>query len=272
MKSLKKYLLIFAMFLSGANLLALNPSGVKLRLNLPKGEKVEMVSTVTTNSFRDKKMSEKAISVDLTMESYYTILDKSADGIYTVKYEITGISMTMDAMGQHMEYNSKSPDTTNPMTAIMAQQYSKLLNNPVTFKVNQLGETVEKPEAQEAMAIEKYLDQIFVTFPEKEISKGDSWEKEQKSPTPGAEGSMHIVYTITDISGNEVTTKVHSEPKDLKINGTPMKPEDMQQSGTLNFDRKTGKLLKSDFKQVLTTNNPQLGEIFTVMSIKQTVK
>ncbi len=263
-------ILLSSMFVSSVFAEELSPKGTKIRLDLPVGSKHEITTDMMITNFTDASLSEEVAKVNTSIKSSYEILEKSAEGVHTVKATIMAIKANTSAQGMEINYDSEDPETAQGMGAMIAQQFAPILNKPVTFKVNNLGEVVEKPEASEdngTMILQNMIDNLFMKMPEQEVSKGDTWEDTQSS---GMGASMTMSFKVEEISKNEITLSYTADSDDLKLDeeaqGEDIK---LEMGGKVIFNRKTGKLVSNNLSQTMSGSSPEQGEFFTVSTLKQ---
>ncbi len=243
---------------------------IELRLDLKKGSKHQISTQMINTNFVDASLQEESMKMDYTLNTEFEVLDKTSDGIHTIKALVSGIKAYMSAQGMEISYDSEDPETAQGMGAMMAQQFEPILNSSVTFKVNNRGVVVEKPDldTDNPMLDQNLIDDMFMEMPEQKISVGDTWEK-----TETEEGQMSITlhYTVEAITDNQVTLSYYAGPGDMNMEQTDNQIQDLniEINGKIVYDRKTGKSLSNNLSQNMSGSDPQQGDFFNVTEIKQ---
>ncbi len=261
MKTLK-VLSLFTIFLLSVTTYASAPSGVELKLNLEKGKTYNFKSTADIQYFADATLTQKMMSMKVMMEMSQKVADKSRDGIHTIEIEITRIVVNQEASGMTVDYDSDNPDPSNPMTAMIEQQFNGLLNSPATIKVNQQGQIIEKPEETgQPVSIASVVNNLFVELPKEQISKGYSWT--DTKAVQGTEATLNL--TVSDITKKQVMVSLKSANSEI-LEGENLEAET---NGNITFDRKSGIALMSISNSTVKGSSPQTGEFFMVTTNKQ---
>jgi hypothetical protein len=249
--------------------------GKVLKFNLEKGKgyNYEMVWDMDTKAMGQ----ESKISVD----AQYAMEIKDDDGkIKTVETVYKSIKMGMNVMGMQLDMNSDKPINDgnaekNPLI-MMNKIISGITNKPFLAKVDAEGNVLEvtgfdkivngmidsmgldpqlKAQVEVSMkeqfneqTIKDNFAQLFTIFPNKEVKKGDSWEKSHS--TGGRLGAkFNTTYTVKDIDGDFITltakSNISSADKDTNIEGV--------QTGNIIVDSKTGLMVNAEFNQDIKT-------------------
>ncbi len=268
---MKKMMITMLAALMATTLFAENggaPKGVTLRLDLPVGEKTQMEAKMKMNFFSDEKLSEKMISMDVSASSEYTVTSKT-DGIHTIEYVVTRLKLDQEMMGMQISYDSDNPEAGGPMAQQVASQMGGVLNEKITFKVNARGEVVEEPEmtADGMVIMSQFSRQLFVEFPEEEITQGQTWTKEVDQEANGQKVTMKMDFTAEEVTSKQVKLKMKIVPSSFKMEGEGTENVEMNMSGDATFDLKTGKMLLTRNNTTSKIPNPQTGgEMFMVMT------
>lgn len=207
---------------------------VLLRLDMKKGETFTLVSKISTD----------VQSMSLNTEEVIKLSVDSADNNEMVLVgDVVSIKSESDMMGEKESYNSDKK--TEEMTADeleMHNEFTKVLNTNFHFKVNNRGQLTRGMTYQDGqtMASEENpfdLDNFFISFPEKEIKVGDSWEEEKTSAFLDIKSVF--TYKVKEITDKEVIISVTKNIGPIK--GVS---QGNVASGDYVIDRATGRLLK----------------------------
>ncbi|HAD96182.1 MAG TPA: hypothetical protein DCG19_02190 [Cryomorphaceae bacterium] len=252
------------------------PKGTLLRLNLDKGAEHTIVTDMKITSFTDASLQEEAFKMETTSSLNYKVMDKSAEGIHTIEASITSLTARQSAQGMEIFYDSNDPETSQGMGAMVAQQFEPILNKKITFKVNSMGEVVEKPTetAEGPINMADFVDNLFMKMPKQEISKNDTW-KEENSGSGMAPFELSLNYKVDEITRDEVIISTSAGKEDLKMEdaeASEVKDMNLKMGGKMTFDKKTGRIISSTLSQTVSGSDPQQGEFFMVTSITQTSK
>jgi len=249
--------------------MAASPSGVELKLDLEKGKTYSFKTTSDIQYFSDATLTEKIMSMNMSMEMSQKVLEKTSDGIHTLELTITRIIVDQSMGGMQVSYDSNNKTEAGSMAEMMAKQFGSILNNPITVKVNAHGEVIEKPAETpgQAMSLASLADELFFTLPKEEISKGSTWEITKEQESIGTD--IVLDFKVTDISKKEILVDFKSENDKVATGEEGSSDVDMKTEGKLKFDPKTGLIRSNKTNQTIKGNSPQMGEFFMVTSINQ---
>ncbi|MFA6186184.1 MAG: DUF6263 family protein [Phycisphaerae bacterium] len=255
---------------------------VDLKLRLKAGDSHEMKMSQTQNI--TQSINGQEMKMTQVMEMLFGLDCKSVDanGIMFVEMTYKAVKMTMDGMGQKMDFDSANPkpaDPNKPQEKMMAAIFSAMVGCKFGMNVSPTGETAgvsgvkemmtkmreKMGDSNEAKMIDALLGKMFdekemknmagslmVVFPKAPAAVGDTWYDTM---------SMNIMVPI-DVE----TTYIFKSRKDgiayidavAKMDmGDAAKPIEMgpakmsmQLAGTMNaknqVDEKTGLVKKSE--------------------------
>ena len=270
---MKNFTLLILSILLSTTVFDATAKGKKLRLDLEEGSSHRVVNTLDIQYFTDATLTEKQASMKFEMTYKYDVLEKSKEGIHKIKVEITRIKADQNMGPMVVSYDSDSSDASNPMAAGIASQFKHLLNSPITIKVNNLGEVVEKPKkdtTSSPMGGFEFVDmveQLFMKMPEEEIKEGYTWSQSQAGSNVGAIDAK-LNFKVTEISKKTVSLSYNLDEGSIKAPDEALKDMEIKSSGKVLFDRKTGKMLSNTSNQSVKGNGPQ-GSFFMITTVKQ---
>jgi hypothetical protein len=266
MKKLASIALFASLFLTLSSFTNPIPKGTQLRLDLPVGKLIKMSCIMNMNYFSDAQLSQKVMSMKMTIDNEYKVLEKTNEGIHTVEFSITRIQMNQSMGGMEMKYDSSNPDNSNPMSQAIAAQLGDVLNVKYIAKINAMGKMVEAPESVAGqVSPEQMMEYLFMDFPEENIRKGYTWKQESSQNMSGITTQMTSEMKVTEVTSKVVTVKQKLLPG-TKIEGEALANADLdiKQSAVLKIDKKTGQAKSGKFSASLKMQDPQAGEIFIV--------
>ncbi len=267
-----------------------------LRLNLTKGTTYEMTMDMTNKI--DQEIMGNQVKMDQTMVMVIslTVEDQFPSGNFLIRYGYDKMKISINAMGQTMNFDTSNPDENSPMFAPMKSltdiklkmeitprgdvvsiegldQYTKAFaNNP------QLSSTLSMFSSEEAF--KSNFSQTFNYFPEEEIGKGDSWDATFKMPAM-MNMEMAMNFQATGVSKDYVDLAVKStinSDSPIEANGIKMDISiEGTQDGTMQINAEDGMVNTSEitqlFSMLMKMKNPQTNEDMEIpMKMNSTVK
>lgn len=215
-------------------------------------------------------------NTDLT----YKIADAAPDKNLDITYN--KINMTMEAMGQQMNFDSESADTTNQgskaFRAVKGSKVTVLVGSDGTVKsVKGADKIAAKASAgnrqtQELLnrlfsesALKSSFEQLFKFYPHEPVKQGSTWTSTTKIASPYAM-TLQNNYTLVKIDGDKSTLKIDGKAgtdgsvkfeqqgmtMDITLNGTS--------AGTMEIDNKTGMPENTDITQHLKGTVNAMGQ------------
>lgn len=256
---MKKVLLIASLALSLQGF----AQTANVKLNLPKGQKLEMVTEMKKSTTLEVMGQSMESSVNSTMTELFDIEDAGANGA-TVEHKVKRLVFTTEGgMGGNQSFDSEKE---SDMKGQIGKMLEKSIKNKYTMKVDQNGTVVNvklddnnpnaKKNAQEEQVAEMMSSQLGVTMntpkvgdasvfrilPAREIKVGDSWT--DSSSKDGI--TRTTVYKVSGITNadvmldftEEVVTKVTQQMmgQEATINNTD------KSTGKVTIDKNTGVL------------------------------
>lgn len=258
-------------------------SKVLLRLNLQKGTTYEM--TMASTNLIDQEMMGQKMKIDqkMNMDFLYQVLDILPNKNFMIEYSLQRMKMDMNVNGQEINFDSESPDQSNPGN----KSLNDLVKIKIKFELTPKGmvERVEgldlyakelggNPQMAQSMAMfmndknfGSFIGQTFSYFPENEVEKGEKWTASFSLPSMmNMETIMN--FEVAAIEKDQVSLNVTSDVNmempieqggmkmNMKTTGT--------QTGTMIIDSNDGWVRQSDLTQKFDVNmkmkNPQSGE------------
>lgn len=193
----KLNLLAIVLFISGA-CFAQNSGKVVLT----KGSQYDIKETVKTHSVTEAMGQEMATDMDIT-SAYKLSVEDVAPGKNKVKSVITKVKMKMSMMGQEMEYDSDSPDDSNPM----AGPLNSVINKDMKLTIDDQGKVIEKDGVMDEES--EILSQVsssgsgtqaaFLAVPTG-VKVGDSFDINREDSSAGTKSTLK--YTLKSLAGD----------------------------------------------------------------------
>lgn len=209
---------------------------VQLRWKFQPGAEYKHVTTQTVVTETDTPQGK--MRTDMKQQFYTTqrILAVQPDGSAKVQVTVDRIVFELKTPMQTVTYDSA---TGQEPQDFLGQQFANslkpLIDAPITAVIDPLGhiQEVELPEALKQLlaqnpAFQGNAEDIFeraggqslVVFPEKPVSKGDSWTETLELPLPFGTMKVTSTYTYAGTVASE-SQKLHKLQVDVAISSTP---------------------------------------------------
>ncbi|MBO9618189.1 MAG: hypothetical protein J7539_04050 [Niabella sp.] len=240
----------------------LNTTGAAMKINQTvMGQTMEIKSTSNT---------------DLT----YKIADAAPDKNLEITYN--KINMTMDAMGQSMNFDSESTDSTNQgskaFRAVKGSKVTALIGSDGTVKSVKGADAIAakassgNEQTKELLnrlfsenALKSSFEQLFKFYPNQPVKQGSTWTATTKIASPYAM-TLQNNYTLVQTDGGKSTLKVDGKAStdgtvkfeqqgmsmDISLNGTS--------TGTMLVDNNSGMPDNTDITQHLKGTIKAMGQ------------
>jgi len=226
------------------------------KLNLKKGQKIEVTST-TKSLISQEAMGQKIeFNVVRNITEFFEILDVN-DNQSKLNHSIKRIALTMDGMGQTQSFDSDKKDTVDgkavsPLQDALTKKYEATIDKQGTITTikNTTDESSKAAESGSDMIVNllKMLGPtiqlptqpvqgeatLFKILPAKDINKNESWT-DSITTTDGKEVTT---YTLKDITSADILVDYTSQST------TSVKGDMMGMETTTNLVSKTkGKII-----------------------------
>ena len=197
---------------------------VQLKWKLKKGEKLnyEMVQNMDIQNPTGK------VQVKQIMDLSWSVKEIQSDGSAVVEQKITRVRMSMDTgiMGK-IEYDTNKGPGDNPLTKKLHESMGALVKGSSTMTLTPRGKIKDLKLSKELEAafnknrgaagglgggvnsdtLKQLVGQMGAVFPDKAVSKGDTWKQELKSKMGFGEMNVKSTQKYTGmqtVSGNKV--------------------------------------------------------------------
>jgi len=281
--------LIFCTASNGPQHAAAQSSRLNWKFN--SGETFQQSLKQTIKMSADVNGQMNSSTVDQTIDSTMNIKSVDDRGTATIDHKFTRVQMTVNAPGvPKMVIDSDNDDApANPLARgvsglAQAQFLYKMTNSGEIKDVEVTEETMQRfqaiPGIQQLgeMFSKKSLTQMITqsgtNFPDKELKKGDTWNKNTEIKMPGL-GKMlgnSVMTYAGPVSRNG--NKLHQIDVDVKLEvekdpnaQANLDITNQKASGKLMFDNETGMLVSSDIIQNFEMEISIAGQV-----IKQTME
>lgn len=251
---------------------------VRLAFDLKKGEEYNLLQT------SDQEIRQTIMGMEQNIEQHITLgYSLTVQGVSGKGYEM---SNTYDrvSVDQKTPQGSSSYDSNDPNTEpdAMAKLFAAQVGKSFGYEMNKRGEVLsvsgteefidgiiayyEIPEGAQREEMKKNLAdqfndetmtkqiaQLVTTYPEKEVSVGDSWSN-SSVVGQGMSMNMETTYTVKEITSKQATITVKST---IQTSDEPIMQGGMEmvynlkgdQSGEMIIDLKTGMVVESQVSQ-----------------------
>lgn len=252
---------------------------VRLAFDLQKGEEYNLLQT-SDQEIRQTVMGiEQNIEQHITLGYSLTVEDVSGKG-YDMRNTYDRVSVDQKTPQGSSSYDSNEPNTEpDAMTKLFAAQVGKSFG----YEMNKWGEVLsvsgteefidgiiayyeipegaQREEMKKTLAdqfndetMTKQIAQLVTTYPEKEVSVGDSWSHSSVLVRQGVSMNVETTYTVKEITSKQATLTVKST---IQTSDEPIMQGGMEmvyslkgdQSGEIIIDLKTGMVVESQVSQ-----------------------
>ncbi|MCX7766009.1 MAG: DUF6263 family protein [Candidatus Sumerlaeia bacterium] len=279
---------------------------ILLRYQLNKGDKF-LLKYNTTGSMEQTIIQQKVnMETETRQVMRWEVLDRTPDGVATIKMSFDSIYIKMVSPPQTIEYDSTKPPTSQSNEPIY-KIFEVMKNSTMTLKVNTLGkvlelkgfeemlekgiDSVEFPNAEVKKQLKETIKQMFrgkfdnlmvgylCTYPENKVKIGDTWSSDFAvsiiSPM-----QFQTLNKLTDITNETAIIDIHqtikpgTKQEPVKMGGITMEFElSGEVTGKNLIEIKTGLIKEGQANynftgQIKTQAEPQQGTITIPISMK----
>lgn len=190
---MKKLLILF--LLSSAALVS-KAQEVDFTMKMPLNKPFKSVTTMKMDID-----GEQSMIMDIVMKSTVNV-SKYEDLNYTFENTTDAIKVDMDAGMMTISYDSETP-SDDPMAAMMAAQFEKMIGKKMTMITNNKGKMITMEGVEGAdNAFENFA--MTTTYPDKPVKPGDTWTSE--STNKGIKTKAVNKYVGKTAEGYQVET------------------------------------------------------------------
>jgi hypothetical protein len=231
----------------------LSTKEVKLRFTPQKGDEYTM--SMNMNMLMSGPQS---MNMNMQMDNGLKVSEIANDGSFFLDNMVAKVGMTMNNGGMAVDYDSENPKTDDPATKAIHETMGTLINKSMKSKLSNRGEILESPDYGEIFGDDPQLagsiDQMdqslkgaFITYPEKMLVVGDSWNAsvDVKGQAPM---TQNFTYTVKEITTTTVTLAVTGT---IKFSPEAMVGGSGDFGGQMIINRANGFLKTSTLKQNL---------------------
>ncbi|MBK9290777.1 MAG: hypothetical protein IPM52_03995 [Bacteroidetes bacterium] len=241
----KSHLLLIVLMLP---FVSLSAKDIRLSYKLQKGQQF----TLQINNRQNISMSMMGQSMTLNQQANLTqvvsVAEKTDDG-YKLELKYDHIVFKQNAMGMELKYDSKNPDPNNPMTAQLAENFKKSLENTITAVINERGMPVSN-NAKDVVGntnLSGFESGLMVVYPDHSLKPGQSWDVQLK-PDPASDFVINSTYKLESVKGNTAKISYSGTITGTEIMGASAKVNGTM-SGNMEVNTTTGWLIKASINQ-----------------------
>ncbi|MBX2930437.1 MAG: hypothetical protein KF781_00665 [Chitinophagaceae bacterium] len=182
------------------------------KIKLEKGKKLMMESEVVTSTLISM-MGQSIENKTNTNSTNKIVVEDVIGDTYKITNTPVKIKMTVEAMGETMEYDSEKPNATSELS----KKLDESLNEPQTMMIDNQGKKISSKEDNAKKGTEDGEEEVdirhaFIPIPEN-IKVGDKFEASDIDKDSNTSSS--IKYTVRSIDGDiarlTFTGKIKSE-------------------------------------------------------------
>lgn len=250
-----------------------------LNFNPANGEKYNMEMVTDTKVTQSYMGQDMKINMKYIVDALYDINASGSNKALSMTYD--KIIMDMDMMGQNIEMNSESPDSTNPQN----QSFRALKGATVTAIIKSDGTVIDVQGAEALIdrlgnadgpakeglkrlvgkdAIKSIMEGSFKIYPDKKVKVGDSWTSITAIESP-YKMSSNNTYTLNKVENGRAYVNVTSAtstngPQKMNANGMEMSVDlTGDATGSIEMDLGSGMPLKTNVIQNLKGKMEMMG-------------
>jgi uncharacterized protein DUF6263 len=278
-------------------------SGTKLAWKFEKDK--TFYQTMTTETNQTMKVMGSDIKQNQTQTFYFSWTPVKQDGDnWEIEQKIEGVKMKIDIGGSPIEYDSTKEQ---PTSSALSEFFKQLVGSKFTLTVDKnfkvtaikgrdefLKKLTGANPSMEALlkqilseeALKEMADPTFAAIPNKEVKKGDTWDKTSKlemGPIGKYENTYKYTYDGPDKDKKskikvDTTLKYTPPGNDAAGGGLPFKIKSADLSskdagGTILFDADKGRVAESEMHVTLTGKlSIEIGGQATAVELDQTQK
>jgi len=271
-----------------------------LRWKFTDGQKLAIQFNQEMNTAATVQGNEVKTSMKMGMDMSWAVKSVSAAGVATMTQAIDRIQFDMQIpfLG-NVKYDSQDKGEPTGVAAQIAKNVKPLIGATFTQEMSPRGEILDvkideatKKALEQGAAkallkqfaseegLKSLMGQSATVFPEKSVSKGDTWNNEFTTDSQVGKLKVKIEYTY---QGSETRGDAEVEKIDMKINmdfqggalGPQFKVQQQNNQGTIYFDNQQGRLVESTATQDMTLKATIQGQEISQKitgSMKMTVK
>jgi hypothetical protein len=235
---------------------------VNLEYNLEKGNYYQWEMILDQEI--DMKVQGQDMSMTQKIEFFTgnTVQEVFKDS-FRIEQKIERVKMNQQVMGMTVNYDSDSPNSSDPMAAQMDQMFKSFIGEPMIIVLDKLGNTVRtdlgKLEDNPEFARNAGSTAQFIIFPEKTLKVGDSWE-DTINPLVETGIITKVKYTLAKVESGTATLKFEGDVTSIEGNELGMNMSG-KQKGEVKIDLKSGWTDSSEITQDMEMEINQNGMI-----------
>ena len=243
---------------------------VKLRFKYNTGDAFGMTVSQDMTSKAQVQGRDVETKMHQTMQMLANVEEENSDGTSKIKQTIDRVQtkMTLPAAGQAFEYDS-AEDENRKAPPGFAAIMDKLVGGTFIMDIAPTGQVTEIELPQDFLnslpaggqgflskdGLKQMMTQGAVAFPETPVKEGDTWSNDVEMKMPFGEMSIKQKNTYQGTNDDDlhvigITLEMSLTPGE----GQPFKMtlKDSSAKGTMLFDNRKGRLVKSEINQTMT--------------------
>lgn len=270
MKKISILGMILPAMLLGVSCSILSPEKTPLTLNLEKGSAHKLVNSTDIQYFSDATMSEQVMSMTMELTIEYQVVDRDESGTQTLDAKVAKMVLNQSAEGMEILYDSSKPDSVEGMGAMVAEQFSPVLNQSILLKIDSKGEVITDSTAaeEEGLTPKNFMMNAFPKLPEGIVEEGTTWV--QSGSDDDENTGPKMTYTVTEVTKDQVTYNFELKNDSTTTLSPELQNADIKTGGTAIYNRKTGEIISNISNSTMKGSNPQMGEFFMISTTKIT--
>lgn len=277
-------------------------NAVDLSINLKKGDKYNLHELIEQKGNINVQGQNIDLNQVMDMNFAMEVKDVDKDKNVTMDYKYDSIKVSAESNGSKNEYDSKKPDSANPMSAL----YGSVIGKGFTVKLSNKGQVLEVKGTNELLnsivdkisasaeeknqiknslaqsfgdeAIKSMINQSMNYYPKNQVKNNDTWESKYdiKTIMPMSisnklkllgekDGLLNVdVQSTVDVDTKNKPIDFMSIKTNMKLNGDC--------KGTVNINKETGLVAKANLTENMNGTMEMLSTNASVQNMKMPMK
>ncbi|WPC44157.1 DUF6263 family protein [Clostridium sp. JS66] len=277
-------------------------NAMDLSINLKKGDKYNLHELIEQKGNINVQGQNIDLNQVMDMNFAMEVKDVDKDKNVTMDYKYDSIKVSAESDGAKNEYDSKKPDSANPMSAL----YGSVIGKGFTVKISNKGQVLEVKGTDELLnsivdkisasaeeknqiknslaqsfgdeAIKSMINQSMNYYPKNQVKNNDTWESKYdiKTMMPMSisnklkflgekDGLLNVdVQSTVDVDTKNKPINFMSIKTNMKLNGNC--------KGTVNINKETGLVAKADLTENMNGTMEMLSTNASAQNMKMPMK
>lgn len=232
----------------------------QLSYKLEKGQHFELEIKNNQNISMNMQGQTMVLQQQMIMNQQMTVSETDSVNNKDLELTYTSLWFKQNAMGMEVIWDSKNPDTTNPIATQIGQALGKIIGSPIHVIIDQYGNPIKltkQSDGGKGANLAGFESGMMVVYSDKKVKEGDSWQTKLQ-PDPASDFIIESTYKLEEVKGKKAVIGFEG-----KITGTTIMGEKAVINGTVTgsstIDIQTGWVLTASITQKLEMEMEQQG-------------